>query len=105
MVPQDRDMLEEDHSHLEVVQVAEQEELVEARMMMLVDKGVWLAIFQERDLLSTIGKDKEVLVVHIGIFSNPQNQLLMVVLVFLVGMVEVVVEHIVDHLMEMTGMV
>ena len=98
-------MMGVDHSHLEVVEVVEPEELVGVHMMMLVGRGDLLVIFQVMDLLSIIGKDKEFLVVHIGISNNPQNQLLMVVLDFLVDMVVVVVEHIVDHLMEMIGMV
>jgi hypothetical protein len=105
MVHQGWGMMEEDHLHLEEAEVVEQEELEMVRMMMLVDEGVMLAIFQVMDSLIIIGRDKEVLVVHIGIFNNPQNQLLMVVLVFLVVMVEVVVEDIVDHLMAMTGTV
>jgi hypothetical protein len=59
-------------------------------------------IFQGMDLLNIVYKLEEVQVEQTGMSNNHQQPQVMEVLV---AMVEVVVEHIVDHSMEMTGMV
>jgi hypothetical protein len=105
MAHQEWDMMEEDHLHLEAVEVVEPEELVMVHMMMVEGLGVLDVISQAMDLLNIIGREVEVLVGHTGILNHLQGIFIMAVMDFLVDMVEVVGVITVIALMEMTGTV
>jgi hypothetical protein len=104
VVPREWDLVGVQLLEMVVVGVVEKEELV--RIHPMVEEQVVLVLtFQVMDLLSIIGNQVGVQVEQTGILKALQDLFKTVVMEILVAMVEVVGEHIVDHLMEMTGMV